>query len=220
MLDRPTVAALVEAAHRRGKLAVAHIGSEQQARDVISAGVDGLAHLFVGETASLDFGRFAAEHHIFVIPTLTILYPSCGMGDGANILKNEALAKSIDAHFRETLLWTSEAKTSCEGTKQALRQLHEAAVPILAGTDAPGAGTTYGASLHWELEHLVDLGLSPAEALAAATSVPAAKFGMNDRGRIAPGMRADLLFVDGDVSKDITDTRKIVGIWKRGVRFE
>src|SRR6478736_5395192 len=104
----------------------------------------------------------------------------------------------------------SRIKPSCEGTKQALRQLHDAGVPILAGTDAPGAGTTYGASLHWELEHFVDLGLTPAEALASATSIPATKFGMNDRGRIAPGMRADLLLVDGDASKDITTTRKIV----------
>ncbi|HEU5432653.1 MAG TPA: CIA30 family protein, partial [Thermomicrobiales bacterium] len=54
-------------------------------------------------------------------------------------------------------------------------------------------------------------------ALAAATSVPAARFGLADRGRIAPGLRADLVLVDGDPTTDITKTRSIVAVWKRGV---
>ena len=113
MLNRATVAALVEAAHRRGKLAIAHITSEQQARDVISAGVDGLAHLFVGETASPDFGNFAAEHHVFVIPTLSIQYSSCGMSDGASVLKDQAFAKAINAHFRDGLLQPLSGTKPC-----------------------------------------------------------------------------------------------------------
>ena len=89
---------------------------------------------------------------------------------------------------------------------------------MLAGTDAPAPGTTYGASVHRELEHLVDAGLTPAAALAAATSATAAAFRINDRGRIRTGMRADLLLVDGDPSTQIHDTRHIVAVWKRGVR--
>jgi imidazolonepropionase-like amidohydrolase len=90
-------------------------------------------------------------------------------------------------------------------------------VPIVAGTDAPGPGTTYGASLHWELQHLVAAGMSPAEALAAATSVAARAFRLNDRGRIRAGYRADLLLVEGDPTRDIRATRHIVGVWKKGV---
>jgi imidazolonepropionase-like amidohydrolase len=93
-------------------------------------------------------------------------------------------------------------------------------VPILAGTDVPATGTTYGASLHKELEHLVDAGLTPTAALAAATSAPARAFRMTDRGRIETGMRADLLLVDGDPTTQIRDTSKIVAIWKRGVRVQ
>jgi len=78
----------------------------------------------------------------------------------------------------------------------AVRQLSRAGVPILAGTDAPNPGTAHGASLHRELELLVSAGLTPTQALAAATSVPARIFGLKDRGRIAPGLRADLLLVD------------------------
>ena len=61
-------------------------------------------------------------------------------------------------------------------------------MPILAGTDAINPGTAHGASIHRELELLVAAGLSPSEALAAATSVPAAIFGLSGRGRIAPGV--------------------------------
>jgi hypothetical protein len=70
------------------------------------------------------------------------------------------------------------------------------------------------------MELLVRAGLTPTEALAAATSVPARAFRLNDRGRIAPGLRADLVLVDGDPTADITATRAIVGIWKGGVRFD
>ena len=89
-------------------------------------------------------------------------------------------------------------------------------MPILAGTDAINPGTAHGASIHRELELLVAAGLSPSEALAAATSVPASIFGLSGRGRIAPGARADLVLVDGDPTTDIKATRRIVGVWKQG----
>jgi adenine deaminase len=66
----------------------------------------------------------------------------------------------------------------------------------------------------------VRAGLSPEAALAAATSVPARVFSLKDRGRVAPGLRADLVLVTGDPMRDITATRDIVAIWKRGVRVD
>jgi Complex I intermediate-associated protein 30 (CIA30)/Amidohydrolase family len=80
-------------------------------------------------------------------------------------------------------------------------------------TDASMPGTTHGASLHREMELLVEAGLT---ALAAATSVPAHAFGLDDRGRIAPGLRSDLVLVEGDPSQDILATRHLHGVWKRG----
>jgi hypothetical protein len=71
--------------------------------------------------------------------------------------------------------------------------------------------------MHGELALLVQAGLTPAEALEAATANPAKSFRLNDRGEIAPGKRADLLLVKGDPGADITATRNIVGIWKAGV---
>ena len=63
MLDNATMRALVAAAHKRGKLAVVHVLSEQQARDAIAAGADGLAHLFLGDSVSADFAKLVASHH-------------------------------------------------------------------------------------------------------------------------------------------------------------
>jgi hypothetical protein len=101
---------------------------------------------------------------------------------------------------------------------EAIGQLRQAHVPILAGTDAPNPGTANGASMHGELLLLVQAGLTPAEALEAATANPAKAFRLNDRGAIAPGMRADLLLLKGDPATDITATREIAGVWKAGVR--
>lgn len=108
--------------------------------------------------------------------------------------------------------------------------LHHAGIPVLAGTDANYGGSEYpdtmlaaytghGITLHHELALLVRAGLSPAQALAAATSAPARCFGLSDRGRIAPGLRADLLLVDGDPCTDITATRNIVAVWRGGTRL-
>ena len=107
--------------------------------------------------------------------------------------------------------------TNYAAAEATVRQLRAAHVPILAGTDAGNPGTAHGAALHRELELLVNAGLTPIEALAAATSVPAKIFRLGDRGRIAPGLRADLVLVNGDPTSDILATRDIAGIWKQGV---
>ena len=220
-LDEATVRALAAAAHTRGRIAVAHIGTERHARGAVTAGVDGLAHLFEGTAVSADFGQFAAKHSVFVIPTLSVLYAACGKSDAPSIAQDADAMKRVLPQFSGLLeMQTTVSNFSCAAAPQAIRQLVTAGVPVLAGTDAPAPGLTYGASLHRELEHLVDAGLSPAAALAAATSAVARAFRMNDRGRIRTGMRADLLLVDGDPSKQIRDTRNIVAIWKRGVRVE
>lgn len=98
-----------------------------------------------------------------------------------------------------------------------MTRLHAAGAPILAGSDAPNPGTAYGASLHHELEYFAVAGMSAVEALASATSVPAEISGLTDRGRIAPGLLADLVRVDGDSTSDVTATRLIVAVWKNGI---
>jgi adenine deaminase len=85
-----------------------------------------------------------------------------------------------------------------------------------ASASAPNPGTAFGASLHRELELLVQCGISPAQALAAATTEPARVFGLGDRGWVGVGHHADLVLVSGDPLTDITATRSIERIWRAG----
>jgi len=223
MLQKSTLYGLIAAAHAHGKRAVVHALSEAYARTAIEAGADGLAHLFPGATVSDDFADVVASHGAFVIPTLGVVFASCGQPNGASIVGDSLLRPFIRPMWRpmmsRVINWPNGPK-SCEGTRAAVRQLAAKKVPILAGTDAPSPGQTYGASLHGEMELLVGAGLSASQALTAATSAPALAFGITDRGRIAPGLRADLLLVDGDPTTDIKATRRIVAVWKRGSRAD
>lgn len=235
-LDAATVKALTAAAHKRHKLAVVHVGSYADAREAIEAGADGLAHLFVDRAPDADFGRFVASHHAFVVPTLDVLLsisgggPATGTGStpaaramGVSLSKEGTpFASYLTAEQIANLAHTFPhnprgPQLSYEAARVSVQLLKAAHVPLLAGTDAPNPGTTHGTSLHHEMELLVDAGLTPTEALAAATSIPAAQFHLKDRGRIALGMRADLLLVQGDPTSDIHATRQIVGVWKQGV---
>jgi hypothetical protein len=93
-------------------------------------------------------------------------------------------------------------------------RLHQAGVRIVAGTDG------YGLELVRELELYQQAGLSNAEALQTATIVPARMTGMADRtGSIAPGKTADMILVDGDVSKDLANLRHVDTVFLDGYRL-
>ena len=220
MLDNATMRAVVEAAHKRGKLTVVHALSEPQARDAIEAGADGLAHIFEGEPSSPDFGQFAASHHVFVIATLSTIYWDCGKSEGPNLLADPYVGPFIHQAWRhgmEIPKIDPSKNHQCNSTDDAIHQLIASHVTILVGTDAPIPGTTYGASVHGEMMLLVRDGLTPVQALAGATSIPARIFHLDDRGSIREGLRADLVLVQGDPTTNILATRQIAAVWKKGV---
>jgi imidazolonepropionase-like amidohydrolase len=225
-LDLATVTALVRAAHDRGVLVVAHAIGERQAREAVAAGVDGLAHLFIGERAGSGFGALAADHGIFVVPTLIVLRGLCGYRPHERLRADPRLARAVERSAVPIPVRPADPGRHhlYSATVGALGQLVDAGVPILAGTDTglPTAALGvigYGATLHAELELLVDAGMSPTQALVAGTSAPARAFRLGDRGLVRPGLRADLVLVDGDPTSDIQDTRNIVAVWKRGTRL-
>lgn len=223
-LTKDDLRALIAAAHKRDKLALAHISTLEGARLAIDAGADGLVHLF-GETApDAELGKYIAQHRAFVVPTLTVIESTTGTASGASLAEDARLKPFLNAEevrgLRSSFPRRPESTIKMENAFATVRQLKAAGARILAGTDAPNPGTTHGASMHRELELLVQAGLTPIEALTAATSTPAAAFSLKDRGRIAPGLRADLLLVDGDPTTDITVTRAIATIWKGGVALE
>ena len=223
-LDRDVLRAVIDAAKKRGKLAVVHIGSRQGAEDAIAAGASGLVHIFADVAADAGFVRRVGTARAFVTPTLSVIESTTGVPSGASLVKDLRLEPFINRQERTSLNGMFPKRASSKQdlgvALAATKLLHEAKVPILAGTDAPNPGTSHGSSLHREVELLVRAGLSPEAALAAATSVPARVFSLKDRGRVAPGLRADLVLVTGDPMRDITATRDIVAIWKRGVRVD
>ncbi|CAN5235475.1 amidohydrolase family protein [soil metagenome] len=186
-LDDETITALVAAAHARGLIVVAHVSSVAGVEQVVAAGVDVIAH--VPAHAALD-------------KTLVSRIAAAGIAIGPTLATSE-----------NTFGRPGDAAVPVDN----VRRLAHAGVRLLAGTDAPNPGTEYGESLHRELELLVECGLSPAQALAAATSEPARVFGLADRGRIAVGLRADLVLVSGDPLADITESRTIESIWRAGI---
>jgi len=217
--------ATVAAAHARGKLALVHIGDLAGARAAIAAGADGLAHLFVDHEPDRDFGAFIAAHHAFVVPTLTVLMSITGTGGAAPLANDTSIAPFLSRQEISIMQQgfprrPNSAPLRYSAAEATVKQLLAAHVPILAGTDAGNPGTAHGAALHRELELLVQAGLTPVQALASATSVPAGVFKLADRGRIVAGRRADLVLVSGDPTTDITATRRIVGVWKAGVAFD
>jgi imidazolonepropionase-like amidohydrolase len=218
-LDLPRVRALVEAAHARNKLAVAHISRLRPAKEALEAGVDGLVHTFADRNADDEFIALAKQRSAFVVPTLTVIAGIVGPAESQRFAADPRIAARLSGAQRSTLIGDWPPRISQYNLDHALdsvSKLHAAGIEILAGTDAPNPGTAHGASMHHELELLVRAGLQPREALAAATSLPAKHFRLADRGRIAVGLRADLLLVRGDPTQDITLTRNLERVWKNG----
>ncbi len=215
-----TVRALVAAADARGVLAVAHVSTRDAARLALEAGVDGLMHLFVDEPVDAQFIAAARAAGAWVVPTATVLAASHGHSAAEGIRDHPVLGARLSTTQAQTLGQTFPGAASRRDRwpmiVAGVRALHEAGVPLLAGSDAPNPGTAQGASLHHELALLVAAGLAPADALRAATAVPARVFALEGRGCLRAGCRADLLLVAGNPLDDIDATTRIEAVWKNG----
>lgn len=233
-LDDATARAVIAASHADGLRVWVHASAQEAARASLRDGADGLAHVWQDAPADPAIVALARERGAAVIPTLSVV---AAFGDARQGLERDPrlspwLSSAQVQQLAAPVGWRSEgagearhdddhggatpAEALLRNARESVRRLHAGGVVILAGTDAGNAGTAHGASMHGELVLLVEAGLSPSEALAAATSAPARAFGLADRGRIAPGLRADLVLVKGDPTADITATRAITRIWKNG----
>src|SRR3954453_15084124 len=97
-----------------------------------------------------------------------------------------------------------------------LKGIYDSGVTIIPGTDALA-----GYTLHHELELYARAGISPAEVLRLATMTPAVVMGVDkDRGVIAPGKIADMILVDGDPAKNISDIRNVSAVMKGGKVYD
>lgn len=221
-LDDATIAAGVAEAHRLGLLTVAHALTIDSTVSAVDAGIDGLAHLFMDKPHTTDVIELVARSGAFVVPCVVLNASMMG-------ITGEAFGADPRVASRLSEAWLATLSSSFDRYPQgdlddvlaSVKALSDAGVDLLVGTDAsvpvPSfGGLAHGASVHHELQLFVRAGLSPVQALRAATATAARRFGLTDRGRIAPGLRADLLLVDGDPTTDISDTLNIRQVWRRG----
>ena len=184
------------------------------------------------------YARFLAAHHAALMPTFSIFYAQ--LPSHRNLWKEPAAAlldpaRVFDPADRATgemdyplapwtrrlppysQRWMEESQRK-KADQSALRLWHinealfSAYPHYLAASGAPVQASLPGISMHTELELMVRLGLSPREALAAATNNYSLQFGWNELGLIAPGRRADILIVDADPTQNIWNARRISGI--------
>ncbi|WP_145141075.1 amidohydrolase family protein [Paenibacillus sp. Y412MC10] len=226
VLSDKILKAAVEEAHKFDKIVIAHVLTARSSQTAIALGVDGLGHLFIDRPKlTPDLVQSIADSGAFVTPCLVL---------NSSILGNPAsdLANDPRVHSKLSPEWIDILNSSfntfpqgdMENSFKNVMDLHRAGVDILVGTDVSPVpvpnlgGLAHGASVHHEMQLLVQAGFTPIEALQSATSKPARRFGLHDRGRIAPGSRADLILVNGDPTSHISDTLSIEAVWLRGVQ--
>jgi imidazolonepropionase-like amidohydrolase len=134
---------------------------------------------------------------------------------------DSSICKPLFALLAEKKVWQcptlgvlGEARAAA---MKVVGEMHAAGVPLLAGTDAGSNNAVPGESLHQELELLVESGLTPMEALQAATSKAAEFLGLaKSTGTVQKGRWADLVLLDANPLEDIRNTRRIVAVIARG----
>lgn len=212
-LKKETMEAVVKAAHAQGVIAVVHSRDVEAWSDVVNAGVDGIVHLPVDEVPDVELIQQIKDEGIWVSGNLSLTRPL-----GEALIDDPSIGPMLTESEKENLL-NFRANHRAGGDQVALdtaRALHAKGVTFLPGSDAPNGGTTFGATMHRDLEEMVEIGFTPIEALKAATSDAAEAFRLSDRGRVAVGLQADLLLVKGAPDMNIKDTRNIVAVIKGG----
>ncbi|MDR7167030.1 imidazolonepropionase-like amidohydrolase [Nocardia kruczakiae] len=184
------LAAIVDEAHRAGIRVAAHAHGDAGIRACIRAGVDCIEH---GSLASDDTIAMMVEHGTFLVPTSYL-------SEGLDVSKAApALQKKAAEVFPKA--------------RETLRKAIAAGVKIACGTDAPAVPHGDNAKELWAL---VDRGMTPAQALRAATVTSAELIDADDRGRLAPGLLADIIAVPGDPTVDITVLQDVRFVMKDG----
>jgi len=192
--DEEELALIVETAHRKKIPVAAHVWDPEDTEAAVEAGVDSIEHLTVMDDAMLQRIK---DKGIALVPTLEVMihYPL----DKLPPKLRERVVREVPIH------------------EQTVRRAVDLGITVAAGSDA--AEIPHGENVR-EIEALVhDAGLTPMEALRAATASAAKVLRLDDRGRIAPGLRADLIAVDGDPREDLTALRRVDFVMKAGEVF-
>lgn len=216
--------ALVEAAHKKGVMLVVHVDNLVSAKEVISAGADGVVHSFMDQVVDEEFVQMMKANNAFMIPTLSVLASVAGMSNSDILMKDLNIvpfvsreqSQQLKAHFPNF----NVPAIGFQNALNSVKLLSDAGVTILAGTDAPNPGTSHGVSLHGELLFLSQAGLSVEQILHSATGAARAYFPIGLRGTLKKGAMASMILLNGNVFEDIKYTADIEHIWKNGINYD
>ena len=187
------LAAISDEAHRAGLKVAAHAHGDDGIRAAIEAGIDCIEHCSLASEETLDL---MLERGTFLVATTY-------------------LADGMDVSHAAPELQAKAAEVFPQARKTISRAI-EKGVKVACGTDAPAIPHGRNAK---ELIALVDRGMTPVEAIRAATTVSAELIDVDDRGRLAPGLLADIVGVPGDPTADITLTEQVRFVMKDGDVF-
>ena len=232
-VDVPTASAIVREAHRHGLRVLAHAHSNADYGVALAAGVDALMHSSFNPLDD-ELVQRVRDAGIPVCPTLWVFESICALDDGPLDWPRYAphLGRTVTRSLRRFVeayrasgdvvppgiaggLPKARAAEAVRTAAANLHLLHDAGVPIVFGNDA-AFGFSLVARPVDELGAMHRAGLSVAECYRAATAEAARALGLADRGRIAPGQRADLLAVAPAAATDIAAVEHVRWVMKAG----
>ena len=236
---KPEILKIITAeAHRMGMTVTGHIPFGMNAIQGIEDGMDQINHVEYITPLMVDpksktidpdapnvkkVINLLLEHHTVIDDTLALMevilhpldHPISGFEPG--ILKVAPELKEALETMGSPPAKADQSAAMFRAMEETVRLLHQAGVPIVAGTDQ----AVPGYSLDREIELYVQAGFTPMEAIQAATLVPARAMGMEkDSGTIEVGKRADVILVDGNPLQNISDIRKVSTVFAAGKMYQ
>ncbi|HET7609513.1 MAG TPA: amidohydrolase family protein, partial [Gammaproteobacteria bacterium] len=225
--------AVIDAAHRRALRVNAHVFYHSDAEALVAAGIDGLVHLVRDAEMSDELIGAIVARNVYVNANMSNPRRSTQAGlpqwltpaDPLFALLNESVAPELLAKIQAAFAQrdpraAADARERYAILERSLRKLDAAGAKVVLGADTGVEDHPFGVAEHLELEAMVDAGLSPAHALAAATSRAAEYLHLADRGSLVPGKRADLLVLDASPLDDIVNTRRISQVFIDGTEID